>query len=136
MPGESHPFEAVVKTDATHLPVGQYRGRIHAVCLDCSRERRCTQAQLEWPINLTVKPPRKQIPFKVRELEESTLTKDVDQPGPAPDEDVLSVLNWTNNVIVPTQPTYSARNLIPHFKLPEERSRNFIVAREKSILEK
>jgi beta-lactam-binding protein with PASTA domain/predicted Zn-dependent protease len=46
------------------------------------------------------------------------------------------VLDWTNNVILNTQPSYTAQNIIPHFSTRDERSQTFRNARERSILRK
>jgi beta-lactam-binding protein with PASTA domain len=166
VPRATNPVDTVVRIDARSLSPGQYLGRIYAICLDCSSERgQCIEGRLEWPIKLTVSgltptptptstttptptptttptptptptPIEKQNPFLVRELEASTLTVGVDRPQTAPVDQVLSVLGWTNNVILPAQPTYSARNLIPHFNTLEQRSQNFRSARQSAILER
>jgi len=67
-------------------------------------------------------------------LEELTFTRGVDRPAQARDSSVLSVLDWTNRVILTTQPTYSAQNIIPHFPTIEQRSQSFKNARQQSIL--
>ncbi|HEV2912523.1 MAG TPA: PASTA domain-containing protein [Pyrinomonadaceae bacterium] len=166
MPGETHPVNTVLKIDATRLAPGQYLGRIYALCTDCTSERRrCIEGQLAWPIKLTVTsspitdptptqtttpittptsiPTQTPTPtlspqdsFTVRELEESTLTRGADRVEPAPVNQVLSVLSWTNNVILPAQPTYPAQNLIPHFASVEQRSQSFTSARQSAILDR
>lgn len=131
---------ASVEINAVSLSPGQYRERIFSLCADCTRERRCTQAQLAWPINLTVKPASTrtptQTPFSVHELEESTLTKGTDIAVATKEDRVLSVLSWTNNVILNAQPTYSAQNVLPHFATVAQRSQNFSRARQRAILER
>jgi beta-lactam-binding protein with PASTA domain len=154
----SLPVEATVRIDATQLQPGQYRADIYAICLDCKSEPGCTQAQLDWPLNITVKtngnptptPTPTPLPTatptptvepgsssqegSVGVLEELTFTRGVDRPAQARDSSVLSVLDWTNRVILTTQPTYSAQNIIPHFPTIEQRSQSFKNARQQSIL--
>ena|GEM_PF-2400117 len=150
--GQNLPFEVPVTIDARQLSPGQYRGRVYATCVDCNLEPACTQHQLEWPLSVTVTPGRTPPPTptptptvtptpppptqvnQVRELEDVTLTKGPDQPTRAAQARVLSVLNWTNNVILTTQPSYSAQNIIPHFATVEERSQSFRDARQRAIL--
>ncbi len=136
-------IEGVVKADATHLAPASYRGKIYASCVDCEREQRCNRINLEWPISLrvtdgpTVSPspsPDQSQDLLVRDLEEVTFTTGVDQPRKAPDSDVIEALDWTNEVILPTQPTYVAPNLLPHFGSNLQRSGNFRSARQDSIL--
>lgn len=144
IPGRSdRQIEGIVKADATNLTPGPFRGKVYAVCLDCAQERRCNKIQLEWPINLTVTKgatttptPESSQALLIRELEKVTFTRGVDQPVRAQTTDVISALNWTNDVILPAQPTYVARNLLPHFASTEQRSRNFRAARQDSILSK
>jgi len=154
----SLPVEATVRIDATQLSPGQYRADIYAICLDCKSEPGCTQSQLDWPLNITVKtngsptptptptplptatptPTVEPVPSpqagSVGVLEELTFTRGVDRPAQARDSSVLSVLDWTNRVILTTQPTYSAQNIIPHFPTIEQRSQSFKNARQQSIL--
>jgi beta-lactam-binding protein with PASTA domain len=154
----SLPVEATVRIDATQLLPGQYRGDIYAICLDCKSEPGCTQSQLDWPLNITVRnngnptptPTPTPLPTatptptvgpvsssqegSVGVLEELTFTRGVDRPAQARDSSVLSVLDWTNRVILTTQPTYSAQNIIPHFPTIEQRSQSFKNARQQSIL--
>jgi serine/threonine-protein kinase len=153
----SLPVEATVRIDATQLQPGQYRADIYAICLDCKSEPGCTQSQLDWPLNITVKngyptpnPTPTPLPTatptptvepgsssqegSVGVLEELTFTRGVDRPAQARDSSVLSVLDWTNRVILTTQPTYSAQNIIPHFLTIEQRSQSFKNARQQSIL--
>jgi beta-lactam-binding protein with PASTA domain/tetratricopeptide (TPR) repeat protein len=146
-PRRTEPVRATVTIDATRLSPGNYRGRIFSHCVECDREPQCNQAQLEWPIQLTVggptltptmtptPTPTGQGPLVVRELEEVTLTAGVDSPVPAPTPDVLAVLAWTNNVILNSQPTYPAPNLLPHFATPSQRSQSFRDARQSAVLE-
>jgi beta-lactam-binding protein with PASTA domain/tetratricopeptide (TPR) repeat protein len=151
-PHRDEPVRATVTIDATRLQAGAYRGRIYSECVDCGSEPRCSLAQLEWPISLTVTgtptptptvtptitptPTPTSTTFIVRELEEATLTKGADRPAPATDERVLATLSWTNDVILSSQPTYHAQNLLPHFDTVEERSQSFRGARRSAVLER
>ena len=151
-PHVSLPVEATVRIDATQLSPGQYRADIYAICLDCKSEPNCTQFQLDWPLNVTVRPdltPKPQPPAslpaqdtlgsstqtgEIGTLQEMTFTSALDRQARALDSHVLSVLDWTNNVILTTQPTYSAQNIIPHFTTVEQRSQRFKQAREGAVL--
>ncbi|CAN5848248.1 hypothetical protein BH18ACI4_BH18ACI4_17270 [soil metagenome] len=151
----SLPVEASVRIDATQLLPGQYRANVYAICLDCESEPGCTQFQLDWPLSISVKgnpgpsppvtpptPPSIVTPGSstqeghITELEELTLTSGFDRPVQATETRVLSVLDWTNKVIMTTQPTYSAQNIIPHFATIEQRSQSFKDARQRAILKK
>jgi beta-lactam-binding protein with PASTA domain/tetratricopeptide (TPR) repeat protein len=154
--GVTLPVEASVRIDATQLLPGQYRADVYAICLDCQSEPGCIQSQLDWPLSVTVKAPLNPTPTptptptpnpsptvapgsstqegQIGELQELTLTSAVDRPVQATENRVLSVLDWTNKVILTTQPTYSAQNIIPHFATIEQRSQSFKNARERAIL--
>jgi len=154
-PRVSLPISAILRFDATSLLPGQYRANVYAICVDCNKEPRCTQSQLDWPLNVTVKPnvpppPPSPSPTpspspspngqggtqtgEVPLLQEMVFTKGVDRPNQATDARVLSVLAWTNRVLLTTQPTYSTQNVIPHFSTVEQRSRSFTTARQNAIL--
>lgn len=160
-PRERKATTASIRLDATRLAAGQYRASVYAVCKDCDREPRCSQAQLEWPINLTVKPVAQTSPTpspsplptpvplitptpppagqvsEVLELEEAVLTdglKQSDSKRQLPPGRVRSILAWSSNVILATQPTYTAQNIVPHFSTIEQRSQSFNEARATSIL--
>ena len=141
-------LERDIQIDATKLTAGVYDAKVLAVCLDCQTESRCSQSQLEWGYKITVSgpglvsspsplpspSPSAQQPFTVYPREVSPVTKSSDQKGPAKVPDVLALLNWTNRVLLVTQPTYSAQNLIPHFSTVEQRSQSFRDARERAAL--
>jgi beta-lactam-binding protein with PASTA domain/tetratricopeptide (TPR) repeat protein len=147
LPGEGLPVDVAVQVDATQLRPDVYRTHVYAICADCYLEPRCAQAQLDWPLTVTVT-PGKSVPLppsngvvttgrdEVRELQEVLLTPGIDRPVQTTDGRVLSVLDWTNNVILTAQPTYSAQNLIPNFSDKDQRSRSFKSARQRSILSK
>lgn len=152
-PRVSLPVTATLRFDATRLSPGQYRANVYAICVDCNTEPRCTQSQLDWPINLTVNrsgpgpgpngqggtqsgevTPGGTQSGEVTQLQEMVFRKNVDQPTRATDNRVTSVLDWTNQVLLTAQPTYSTQNIIPHFPTLEVRGRNFARARENAIL--
>ena len=146
--GQRLAVKAKLKIDASQLSPGPYGGHVYVLCLDCNLERGCAQAQLDWTYRVNVKPsgmltpvqtptvtptPPNQV-FTVKELEASDLTRGFDTPTPATDARVLGVLDWTNKVILTTQPSYSAQNIIPHFSTIEQRSQSFRDARPRAIL--
>jgi beta-lactam-binding protein with PASTA domain/tetratricopeptide (TPR) repeat protein len=151
--------ERDIQINSTKLTPGLYQAHVYAICLDCAQEQRCNQAQLDWVYNITVTadisgvtptPTATPTPtpaptptptlgatnqfFVVKEKEDSTVTRNFDQPVPAATPRILSVLDWTNQVILRTQPSYSTQNLIPHFSTNEQRSQNFRDARERAVL--
>lgn len=150
---ETKIFTREVRIDATKLLPGLYRAHVYVVCLDCNSERNCNQAQLNFTYNVTVTgpgagpspspspsptlavsptPPNQSL--LVPELQESVLTRGNDRPKPVTEARALEVIDWTNNVILQTQPSYSAESLIPHFSAPEQRSRSFRAARPAALL--
>jgi beta-lactam-binding protein with PASTA domain/tetratricopeptide (TPR) repeat protein len=128
--------ERTVQIDATRLAPGSYQAHVYAICLDCRNERGCSQAQLEWPYRITVGPPPSQENknFLVDERKQLTINQQNDQVIDAPTSDLQFVVNWTGDVLITTQPTYSAQNLIPHFTTQAERNQNFRTARERVVL--
>ena len=148
-PGRTEPISATVTVDSTRLAPGTYRGRIYSQCVECAAEPQCNQAQLEWPINLTVRgvsatttpttptptpTPTPPTSFILKALEEATLTRGPDASGRADERRVLAALDWTNNVILSSQPSYPARNVLPHFADPQQRGQSFRAARQSAVL--
>ncbi len=154
-PRVSLPVTATLRFDAKRLSPGQYRANVYAICVDCNKEPKCTQSQLDWPINLTVNssgpgprpsPSPSPLPSpsanglggtqsgEVAQLQDMVFTKNVDQPTQATENRVVSVLDWTNQVLLTSQPTYSTQNIIPHFPTVDVRSRNFVRARQNAVL--
>lgn len=146
--GQSVAVPLRLSIDATRLPSGRFEAHVYAVCLDCTQEPRCPDQQLDYALSINVMPPLTPTPtptptvspappsnqvFTVRALEESAITRNFDQPTPATPR-IQAVLAWTNQVLLATQPTYAAQNLIPHFATTADRSQNFVTARERAIL--
>ncbi len=142
--GELKDFELEVRVNGTNLRAAVYEGIAAAECVDCQQEPDCVLGFYSLPIEVRVKAGRgEQGPATdtgtgqvspVQWLEELTL-----KPGkPASREkvteaEVRSVLDWTNRVILTSQPSYSAENVLPHFASPSERSREFAAARFRAI---
>lgn len=146
--------------DARQLSQGRHEAHVYAVCLDCVTEARCPAQQLDFGLSINVTPgagPR-QTPtplptplatptatpapspgassnqrFAVQRLQHSMVTRGFDRPTMAQPSQVQEILTWTNQVLLRAQPSYSARNLIPHFNTIQERTQDFISAREQSI---
>jgi beta-lactam-binding protein with PASTA domain len=135
--------------DATRLPPGTYDAHVYAVCIDCENEAGCRRAQLDWVYRITVGPPPStptptptptisptptDQTFRVTEKEQAPISGQMDQVARAPDADLRFILNWTGAVLITTQPTYSAQNLIPHFNSVAARTSTFTSARERAVL--
>jgi beta-lactam-binding protein with PASTA domain/TolA-binding protein len=148
--GQNVPVTLTLLIDATRLSAGRHEARIYAVCVDCQREAKCPEQQLTYPLSVNVTGVAEPTPsptplsssspnplnqvFSVSALQLSPVTRNLDQAAPAPTPRIESVLNWTNQVLVSTQPTYSTQNLIPHFGSVDERSQNFVAARARAVL--
>jgi beta-lactam-binding protein with PASTA domain/tetratricopeptide (TPR) repeat protein len=152
-----------IQIDARRLRPSTYDARVYVICLDCQQEAGCARNILEWVYRINVEPsgptptpttdvtptptptvtptpngttaPRAQT-LRVGERQQSTISQNIDQIIPAPEPDVRFVLNWTGAVLMTTQPTYSARNLIPHFANVSERNAKFVSAREGAVFSK
>ena len=146
-PGASSSISFAMKADATRVPVGVYEGEIIARCLECAQEQGCQMAGLLLPISVSVIADRTGTPVgtpsprveqrrtAARKLQEVILTADGTLVrNSASTDQVDQTLNWSNNVIVAGQPTYSAQSIVPHFQSPEERNRQFREARRAAIL--
>jgi hypothetical protein len=75
-------------------------------------------------------------PFRITELQEVLIPNSPEPASPqrTSDDRVRAVLEWTNRVILKTQPTYSAEGLFRTSQAVEQRSQNFRTAREQAIL--
>ena len=151
-PSQRVPITARLTIDARQLAPGQHRGHVYLVCLDCNREAQCPGSQLDWPYNVKVlggavtrtptplpspiPPPTTARVIKLTELEEVVVPNSPEPAAPqrTGDDRVRAALEWTNRVILKTQPSYSADGLFPHFAGVEQRSQNFRTAREQAIL--
>lgn len=142
--GDLKTFELEVKVDATNLRAGAYTGVAGADCVDCNQEPGCVVGY-SLPIEVKVKagnggtggtgpePGTGQV-SAVQGLEELTIrTGKPAVSEKATEDEVRSVLNWTNKVILTSQPSYSAENVLPHFASPGERGREFADARYRAI---
>jgi beta-lactam-binding protein with PASTA domain/tetratricopeptide (TPR) repeat protein len=145
-PAQRLEIKAKLNIDTRRLAAGLHQGHVYVVCLDCDREPQCPGAQLDWPYNLNVSgsgvittpspSPTVTTNFRLTELEEAVVPNSPDPAVPqrASDARVRDALDWTNRVILNTQPSYSAEGLFAHFSNVEERSQNFRTAREQVIL--
>lgn len=150
-PNQRREIAARLNIDARRLAAGLYRGHVYLVCLDCNREALCPGSQLDWPYNVTVSgsgptttvtatPTATPTPtpgnFRITELQEVVIPNSAEPATPqrTSDNRVRAVLEWTNDVILKTQPSYSAEGLFPHFAAVGQRSQNFRTAREQAIL--
>ena len=150
-PSQRVPITAKLTVDARQLAPGQHRGHVYLVCLDCNREAQCPGSQLDWPYNVKVgdatTPTPTPLPspspspttsrlIKLTELQEVVVPNGPEPAAPerASDDRVRAALEWTNRVILKTQPSYSAEGIFPHFAAVEQRSQNFRTAREQAIL--
>ncbi|HBB98247.1 MAG TPA: hypothetical protein DC054_22915 [Blastocatellia bacterium] len=147
--GQNLPVTLKLSIDATRLGIGRHEAHIYAVCVDCGQGR-CPAQQIDYTLSVNVTgvaeptPTPTPVPsispnplnpvFSVRALQLSPVTRNLDKAVPAPTPRIESVLNWTNQVLVSTQPTYSSQNLIPHFESVDERSQNFVAARARAVL--
>ncbi len=139
--GERKDFELDVKIDATNLRAASYPGVAAADCVDCNQEPGCVVGY-SLPLMVKVKASRggpgtgtdtgQESP--VQALEELTIkTGKPSAREKATVDEVRSVLGWTNRVILTSQPSYSAENVLPHFDSPGERGREFVLARFRAI---
>ena len=139
--GERKNFEFEAKIDATNLRAATYSGVAAADCVDCAQEPGCV-GNYSLPVKVRMKAGRGgtetgtgtgQEP-DVQALEELTIR--AGKPSArekATEDEVRSVLGWTNRVILTSQPSYSAENVLPHFDSPGERGREFVLARFRAI---
>jgi beta-lactam-binding protein with PASTA domain/tetratricopeptide (TPR) repeat protein len=148
-PKQRRAIPARLNIDARQMAVGAHRGHVYLVCLDCNQEALCPGSQLDWPYYVTVLGPGTIVtpsptppaaatptPFRITELQEVVIPSSPEPASPQRTSDarVRAALEWTNGVILKTQPTYSAEGLFPHFAAVEQRSQNFRTAREQAIL--
>lgn len=82
-----------------------------------------------------VRLPIDQTSTLAQELQQVILGPDgVLNKTPASVGEIDETLNWSNEVIVRSQPTYSAQSIIPHLQSWQERAEQFRVARRGAIL--
>ncbi|HXT62793.1 MAG TPA: PASTA domain-containing protein, partial [Pyrinomonadaceae bacterium] len=137
-----------IQIDATGLQPGVYQAHVYAICLDCRTETKCSQAQLDWLYRITIEgpvtgptqpatrtpsPAQSDQTFNVIAGQQSPITQNVDVPVMAP-SDVNDAVVRASQVLLTTQPTYSAQNLVSHFATVAERSQNFTNARTSALI--
>lgn len=127
-PGSSRDILVDVQIDPSNVVAATYTGNAVIKCLDCFAEPGCTQNRDLLPVQIKIARSAEQT---VRALEEITIgNADLPAaPRKAPEDRVRTAVNWTNDVILAGQPSYSARRVIPHYGSPEERARVFREAR-------
>ena len=146
-----------INLDGTNVPVGIQEGEIIAHCVDCKAEPGCAIGGLLLPIivkiiptgstrptGLTPRPsPAGPSPQTLPSVESAVAVRMQQLTLPplgrlrksdASPADVDQTLNWSNEVIIPGQPTYSAQSVVPRFRTAEERNRVFREVRRSSIL--
>ena len=148
-PNQRREIAARLNIDARRLAAGLHRGHVYLVCLDCNQEALCPGSQLDWPYNVNVSgggpaptvtatPNTTPTPgnFQLTELQEVVIPNSSESaiPQRASDDRVRGALEWTSDVILKTQPSYSAEGLFPHFATVGQRSQSFRTAREQAIL--
>ena len=117
-----------LQIDPSNVPASTYNGNAVIRCLDCFTEPGCTQNRDVLAVSIKL---ARSAELTVRSLEEITIgNADVSAaPRKAPENRVRTSVNWSNDVILAGQPSYSARRIIPHYDSPEERARVFRDAR-------
>jgi beta-lactam-binding protein with PASTA domain/tetratricopeptide (TPR) repeat protein len=136
-----------IKMDATHVPPGVQEGQIVFPCLDCKAEPACAIGGLLLPITVNVvgnspsptetPSPTPQIPVStnVARMQEVMLPPAGNlRKSVASVPEVDQTLNWSNEVIIPGEPTYSAQSVVPRFRTAEERNQVFREVRRSSII--
>ena len=82
-----------------------------------------------------VSPPVNQTATVAQELQQVILGPDgaLNRTG-ASDAEIDETLNWSNDIIIASQPTYPAQSVIPHLQSWQERAQQFRTARRGAIL--
>src|SRR6266850_1073327 len=139
-----------VKLDGTNVPVGMQESQIVARCMDCTTEPGCGIGGLLLPITVKVidnpsgavvtetpqpsPPPLAQSAVADR-MQQITLPPDGRlAKSTASAQEIDQTLNWSNEVIIPGEPTYSAQSVVPRYRTWEERNQVFREARRNSVL--
>jgi len=124
-----------IKVDGTNVPVGTQESQIVAPCMDCDTEPGCGISDLLLPITVKViddtlpdsavaaRMQQVTLPPRGRLLKSNASTQQIDQ-----------TLTWSNEVIIPGEPTYSAQSVVPRYRTWEERNQVFREARRSSII--
>lgn len=124
-----------IKLDGTNVPAGTQESQIVAACMDCNTEPGCGISGLLLPITVKViddtlpdsavaaRMQQVTLPPAGRLLKSNASTQQIDQ-----------TLTWSNEVIIPGEPTYSAQSVVPRYRTWEERNQVFREARRSSII--
>ncbi len=121
-PQQEKTLESRFEIDAKELRAGVYSDYFTVDCEDCAEEPDCKGYTI--PFDLIVNHPGT---FTVGPLQEVTTggTAGAQIPKPTTEQKVRSIVNWTNEMILDSQPTYSSKGVIPHYSSVEERSQAF-----------
>jgi beta-lactam-binding protein with PASTA domain len=118
------------KIDGKNIQPGVYPLNLTVRCRDCEQDQGCENSLI--PMEILVTTPGTVI---VRRLQELSIS---DESGrkvlrPVSVQRVSSNLEWSNEVIVGSQPGYPAKGIIPHFISAERRNQLFRKARFDAI---
>lgn len=132
-PGDEQIIESTFEINGKELRTGVYTNYFTVYCENCDDEPDCKGYSV--PFELIVNPPGT---FTVRPLQELTTGGPAgsQMPKPTSEQRVRSIVRWTNQMILGSQPTYSSKGVIPHYKSMEERSKAFSEARFDAIWRK
>ncbi len=126
--GASRDVLVELQIDPSNVAASTYDGNAFIRCLDCFTEPGCAQNRDVLAVSIKL---ARSADLTVRSLEEITMGNAEVSAAPrkAPENRVRTAVNWSNDVILAGQPSYSARRVIPHFVSPDERARVFREAR-------
>ena len=130
--GASREVVVELQIDPSNVAASTYDGNAVIKCLDCFSEPGCTQNRDLLPVSIKL---ARSAELTVGALEEMTIgnAEVPAAPRKAQENRVRTTVNWSNDVIVAGQPSFSARRVIPHYESPDERSRVFREARFSAI---
>ena len=131
--GEDKIIESTFEINGKELRTGVYTNYFTVYCENCDDEPGCKGYSI--PFELMVNPPGT---FTVRPLQEVTTggPAGTQMPRSTTEQRVRLIVRWTNQMIIGSQPTYSSKGVIPHYKSMEERSKLFSEARFDAIWRK
>ena len=126
--GERQSVYLELQMDARSVAAGRYTVEIPVSCEGCSSEPNCRVSWVE-PLRIPVEvlPP-----LRVNQLGGALLRSGAPLPTAseaATEVQVREALDWTNEVLLAVQPSYSAEGLVPRYKDESERSEAFKTAR-------
>jgi len=138
-----------IKLDGTKVPIGTQESQIVAPCMDCETDPQCALGGLLLPIvvkiiddpdGITTPEPSPTTPPAADSNVAARMEQITLPPGgrllkaTASVSQIDQTLNWSNEVIIPGEPTYSAQSVIPRYPTWEQRNQVFREARRSSIL--